>query len=72
MDLDVVLLEGVFAHLVLILIGEEIHDFGAVIALELDHLAHVLVLNNSAIASFIQSADVTPSSERIATYHIPS
>lgn len=59
-DLDVVLLEGVFAHLVLILIGEEIHNFGAVIALELDHLSHVLVLNDGAIASFIQRQLTSP------------
>lgn len=54
-DLDVVLLESVFAHLVLVLIGEEIHDFGTMITLKLDHLAHVLVLDDGSIASYRKS-----------------
>lgn len=50
-DLDVILLESVFAHLGLILVGEKVHHFGAMVSLELDHLAHVGVLNDGAIAS---------------------
>ena len=50
-DLDVILLERIFAHLVFIFVGEEVHHFGAMVALKLDHLAHVLVLNDGAIAS---------------------
>jgi hypothetical protein len=50
-DFDVVLLESVFAHLGLVFVGEEIHDFGAMVALKLDHLAHVGILDDGAIAS---------------------
>jgi len=47
----VILLESIFAHLGLVLVGKKVHHFGAMISLELDHLAHVLVLNDGAIAS---------------------
>jgi hypothetical protein len=56
-DLDMVLLESVFAHLVFVLVGKEIHDFGTMVTLELDHLAHVLVLNDGAIASCARGED---------------
>lgn len=52
MDLDVILLERIFAQLGLIGVGEKVHHFGAMIPLELDHLTHVLVLDDSAIASY--------------------
>ncbi len=45
-----VLLEGVFTHLVLVLVGKEVHNLGTMITLELDHLAHVFILNDGAIA----------------------
>jgi hypothetical protein len=47
---DMVLLEGVFTHLVLVLVGKEVHNLGTMITLELDHLAHVFILNDGAIA----------------------
>jgi len=50
-DFDVVLLESVFAHLGLVFVGEKVHDLGAVVTLKLDHLAHVRILNDGAIAS---------------------
>jgi len=50
-DLDMILLKSIFAHFVFVLVGEEIHDLGTMVALELDHLAHILVLNDGAIAS---------------------
>ena len=58
-DLDVILLESVFAHLALVLVGEKVHHFGAMIPLELDHLAHVLVLNDGAIASCSRNRGVS-------------
>lgn len=49
--LDICLVKSIFAHLVFILVGEEIHHFRTMVSLKLDHLAHVLILDNSAIAS---------------------
>ena len=52
--LDHILGKGVLAHLVLILIGEEFHDFGTMITLQLNHLSHVRVLDDGAIACYGQ------------------
>jgi len=52
-----ILLESVFAHLGLVFVGEKVHHFGAMIPLELDHLAHVLVLNDGAIASCVKVSE---------------
>jgi len=49
-DLDKILRKGVLAHLVFALIGEEVHDFGAMITLKLNHLSHVGILDDGAIA----------------------
>jgi hypothetical protein len=65
-DLDVILLERVFAHLGLVLVGEKVHHFSAMVSLELDHLAHVLVLNDGAIASYTVSMEM-----RIGTGYPP-
>ena len=73
-DLDVVLLESIFAHLGLVFVGEKVHDLGAVVALKLDHLAHVRILDDGAIASCvtIESAECRGSAVRGKTNHIPS
>jgi hypothetical protein len=47
-----ILLERILAHLGLILVGEKIHYFSAMITLKLDHKAHILALNDGAIASY--------------------
>jgi hypothetical protein len=64
-DLDVILLESVFAHLGLILVGEKVHHFGAMVSLELDHLAHVLVLDDGAIASWFTLVSDTEHISRV-------
>jgi hypothetical protein len=48
-----ILLERILAHLGLILVGEKIHYFSAMITLKLDHKAHILALNDGAIASIL-------------------
>lgn len=50
-DLDVSLLECIFAHFGLVFVGKKNHNFGTMISLELNHFAHVLILNDGAIAS---------------------
>jgi len=50
-DLDIFFGKCVLAHLVASFIGKEIHDLCAMITLKLDHLPHVLILNDGAIAS---------------------
>ena len=49
--LDIFFGKCVLAHLVASLIGKEIHNLCTMITLELDHLPHVLILNDGAIAS---------------------
>ena len=49
--LDIFFGKCVLAHLVASFIGKEIHDLCAMITLKLDHLPHVLILNDGAIAS---------------------
>ena len=50
-SLDCILGEGVFAHLIFVLIRKEVHDLGTMIALKLDHLSHVGILDDGTIAS---------------------
>jgi len=50
-DLDILFGKRVLAHLVASFIGKEVHNLCAMIALKLDHLPHVLILNDGAIAS---------------------
>ena len=51
-DLESVHLDGLVIEAeTTLLVGEKLSDFGALIALELDHLAHLTVANDGAIAS---------------------
>jgi len=48
-DLDKILRNGILAHL--LFAGDEAHNFSTMITLKLDHLSHVGILNDGAIAS---------------------
>lgn len=50
MDLDAILRERILAHLILVLAGQELHHFQAMVALELDHLAELSICDDSAVA----------------------
>jgi hypothetical protein len=49
-DLDVLLLQSMFAHLIFAFIGKKVHHLSAMVSLKLNHLPHVLILNDGAIA----------------------
>jgi hypothetical protein len=49
-DLDCILRKGVLAHLVFVFIREEVHDFSAMITLQLNHLSHIGILDDGSIA----------------------
>lgn len=70
-DLDVILLQRVFAHLGFVLVGEKVHHFGAMVSLQLNHLAHVRILDDGAIASCYLLESIIPNRHGV-TYRIPS
>lgn len=51
--LDVLFLQSVFAQLIFGFVGEEVHHLGAMVSLKLNHLPHVLILNDGAIACYV-------------------
>lgn len=45
-----ILLESVFTHLGFIFVGKEVHHFGTMVTLELNHFTHVGINDDGAIA----------------------
>jgi hypothetical protein len=51
-DLNMILLESVFTHLGFIFVGKEVHHFGTMVTLELNHFTHVGIDDDGAIACY--------------------